>query len=346
MSHPNAAALEAAIGRALGQDPSVQYERTVSGVSGHVYRVVKHNSVFYLRLAERATEHLDVDAEILRRLAGLGVCVPKVTHVEHFDPLLHRSFMVMSEIPGEPLDCARSPEQAAQVAHRAGNDLAVLSQIPLQGFGFIRRDVTPWPPCAEFARYDEFVRSYLPTPWPGYLTDAFTSHELDVLRALVESECARPGVASHLAHGDFDVTAIFQVQGSYTGFIDFGQIRGADRFFDLGHFLLHDRETYGAPLFDHLYAGYSEVIPPQATDRMAIVVSGVLLGLRQLCLWRGFRGRSWHHPTVAARTARIREMLSTNDLRPGHYCGDHAGLSDVSKASRSREYYSKPPSTS
>ena len=273
MSHPDATALEAAIGRALGRDPSVPYERTVSGV-------------------------------------------PKVTYVEHFDPELQGSFMA-----GRAAQLRPFSRTGTQVACRAGRDLAVLSQIPLRGFGFIRRDVTPWPPRAEFARYDEFVRSYLPTPWPGYLTDAFTSYELNVLRALVESECARPSVASHLAHGDFDVTAIFQVEGAYTGFIDFGEIRGADRFFDFGHFLLHDRETYDAPLFEHLYAGYSELIPPQARDRMAIVVSAVLIGLRQLCLWRGFRGRSWHHPLVAARTARIREMLATNDWPPDGIVG-------------------------
>jgi hypothetical protein len=35
--------------------------------------------------------------------------------------------------------------------------------------------------------------------------------------------------------------------------------RGADSCFDLGHFLLHDRETRPAPLFGSFLEGYREV---------------------------------------------------------------------------------------
>jgi len=174
--------------------------------------------------------------------------------------------------------------------------------------------VASWPPCAEFTRYDEFVVSYLPTPWPGYLAEVFTSHELRELRGLVEGERERSAVASHLAHGDFDVTPIFQLEGRYTGLIDFGELRGADTFFDLGHFLLHDQETYAVPLFDDICTGYSEVVPLTTTDRGTISVSGVLWGLRQLCRWMGFRGWPSHHALVAGRTKRIRELLKTNAM--------------------------------
>jgi hypothetical protein len=32
---------------------------------------------------------------------------------------------------------------------------------------FATADMSSWPAQAEFTRWDEFVLSYLPTPWPG-----------------------------------------------------------------------------------------------------------------------------------------------------------------------------------
>ena len=46
------------------------------------------------------------------------------------------------------------------------------------------------------------------------------------------------GGVGRLAHGDLDVTRIFTAAGRYSGIIDFGETRGADRFFDLGQLSL------------------------------------------------------------------------------------------------------------
>ena len=43
--------------------------------------------------------------------------------------------------------------------------------------------------------------------------------------------------------------------------IGFGEIRGTEPLFDLGHFLLHDQEHTPIPLLDDLLAGYGEVVP-------------------------------------------------------------------------------------
>jgi len=91
------------------------------------------------------------------------------------------------------------------------------------------------------------------------------------------------GVAD-LAHGDFDCTHIFEANGSYTGLIDFGEIRGTEPF-DLGHFLLHDGETARWPLFDDLLAGYASVDSAPTLDVAAIVRSALQLGTCQLARW-------------------------------------------------------------
>ncbi len=217
--------------------------------------------------------------------------------------------MVMAATPGEPLNLVSSPELAAEVARLAGRDLALLNQVPARGFGFIRRKDAQWPPSAEFETYGEFVMSFLPRIWPGRLSELFSEWQLDALRNLAELDRMRPGVSSHLAHGDFDVTPIFQLDGAYTGLIDFGEMRGADPFFDLGHFLLHDAETYSRPLFDQVCAGYSEVIGLNAEEHQAIIDSGIMLGLRQLCRWLEVRKWPSEHSLVQRRARRLEDLL-------------------------------------
>src|SRR5436305_1724519 len=65
----------------------------------------------------------------------------------------------------------------------------------------------------------------------------------------------------HLAHGDLDATHIFQHEGGYAGIIDFGEIRGTDPWYDLGHFAMRDGEILPAPLLPWLLEGYGSVAP-------------------------------------------------------------------------------------
>ena len=90
------------------------------------------------------------------------------------------------------------------------------------------------------------------------------------------------GERAWLAHGDLDVTHIYQRDGRYTGIIDFGEIRGADRRYDLGHFHLHDGETLAGLVLPDLLAGYREVapLPPEAERQIRLL--GLLIGLRAL----------------------------------------------------------------
>src|SRR5207249_3536800 len=185
-------------------------------------------------------------------------------------------------------------------------DLALLNQIGVYGFGFVYRRRPGQPLTAPFPAYADFVMSRLPSPWPGQLPGLFTSEELEMLETIVESERLRPVDGAHLAHGDFDVTAIFHLDGLYSGLIDFGEIRGTEPLFDLGHFLLHDGESFRAPLFDHLVAGYQEVQPIPNNLRPGIRTSGILLGLRQLCLWID-RGDFVGSYRVRYRVGRLKE---------------------------------------
>jgi aminoglycoside phosphotransferase (APT) family kinase protein len=277
-----------------------------------VYRVRADGVSYYLRVAEDVGADLRTDAQVLARLAGLDVRVPAVVHVEAEPGDLGRSFLVVAALPGQSLAGHGTDEQACRAARAAGRDAALINSAEVAGFGFLRRDGSPRL-GAELASYADFVVSYLPERWPGWLAGAFTAAELDALQAVVEHERRLPVATAQLAHGDLDVTHIWlDDHGRYAGIIDFGEMRGGDRHFDLGHFLLHDRETRSVPLFEDFLAGYAEAGPLAEDHRELIRRSAILSGLRQLSLWLGpERSDSPASDRARLRAARLRDLLST-----------------------------------
>jgi Ser/Thr protein kinase RdoA (MazF antagonist) len=110
---------------------------------------------------------------------------------------------------------------------------------------------------------------------------------------------------TRLAHGDFDVSHIYQCDGRYTGVIDFGEIRGADRLYDLGHFHLHDGETLPRFVLPDLLAGYREVAPLPPAAEQQIDLLALFIGIDALA-------RNLRHPPSAYRawlSARVRQLL-------------------------------------
>jgi Ser/Thr protein kinase RdoA (MazF antagonist) len=278
-------ALHAMLRPVLG--PELTVARTPAGVGAQVYRVHAAGRVAYVRIAEDDDEDLSVDAALLEHLRALGLRVPEVVHVEPFDQALRRSVLITGEIAGEPLAHCRDQRAARRVAHAAGRELAVLNGVAVQGFGWVRRQPPAWPPRASWRTYAEFVTSSLPDPWPGPLGPLFTVAELERLWALVDRERRRDLAGATLAHGDFDTTAIFQVDGHYSGLIDFGEIRGTEPLFDLGHFHLWEHQRTPLPLWDALLAGYGEVDALPVGHEELVGRSAMLLGLRQLAGWLG-----------------------------------------------------------
>jgi Ser/Thr protein kinase RdoA (MazF antagonist) len=302
------AALGALLRRVLG--PGLRVARTPAGVAAQVYRVQAAERVLYVRIAEEDHEDLSVDAALLEHLRAQGVRVPPVVHAEPFDQALGRSVLVTGEVAGEPLAGCRDQRAARRIAHAAGRELAVLNRVAVQGFGWVQRQPPAWPLRAGLGTYAEFVTSYLPDPWPGPLRGLFTVAELERLWALVDRERHRDLVGAALAHGDFDTTAIFQVDGDYSGLIDLGEVRGTEPLFDLGHYHLWEYQRSPLPLWEALVAGYGEVAALPADYQELVGRSATLLGLRQLARWLGPPRRLGPaHPAVTGRVTRLRQLL-------------------------------------
>jgi aminoglycoside phosphotransferase (APT) family kinase protein len=291
------------IGRASGGRVVVVYRATVDGVR------------YYLRLAEEPGEDLTTDALVLERLRGLDVRVPGVVAASPSTAAFPRSWMIMTEVPGRSIAQGGTDDEARQAAIAAGRDVAVLNSVPVAGFGWLRRDGSEQL-TAELPSYGQFAGSYLPNPWPGRLSELFDRRQLDVLHALAAAEKDRPLRGGQLVHGDLDVTHIYAHAGRYSGIIDFGEMRGADSCFDLGHFLLHDGETRPARLFSSFLRGYLQVSPLADGHCEAIRTSAILLGLRQLSRWLSpERGYSLSRPLVQLRAAELSNLV---EGKPAH----------------------------
>ena len=290
---------------------SVSVEPASPGRLLVVYRLRADGVIYYLRVAEETGQDLTTDAQVLARLAGLGVRVPAVVHAEARPVDLDRSFLIVSAVAGRSLAGHGTDEQARRAVRAAGRDAALINAVEVEGFGWLRRDGLPGL-RAELASYADFVASDLPGRWPGWLAGAFTGGELEALQAVVDQERQRPVPRGHLAHGDFDATHIWlDDHGRYAGIIDFGEMRGADRHFDLGHFLLHDRAARPVPLFEDFLAGYAEAAALAEDHRELIRRSAIISGLRQLSLWLGpGRNDSPASDRARRRAARLRNLLA------------------------------------
>ena len=259
-------------------------ERTQAGGSTQVYRIRRDDAIYYLRFAEQPGESLAAEARVHAQLRERGVRVPAVLYLEHHSDALERSFMVTSEITGRPvLDCPDETCVRATVT-QAGRDLAIINSLPIEGFGWIRRNQTDVTRLqGQFASHSDWVNEHLDADLVAL--DGTMLSPADVLsirRVVYRCPTLLIEDQAQLAHGDFDTTHIYEKDCRYSGIIDFGEIRGAEPLYDLAHFRLHDGERLPYHLLPNLLDGYAQIaeLPPEFERR--ICLSLLLIGIRAL----------------------------------------------------------------
>jgi Ser/Thr protein kinase RdoA (MazF antagonist) len=276
-------ALRDLVGRVFPGGERAIVTRTAQGTTTQVYRIDRGGEFFYLRLAEDREDHFAAEALVHDLLATRGVRVPRVVHYEPFDEALDRSVLVTTEIPGRSLADRPTGVDVRSLLVAAGRDLARINDLAVEGFGWVRRDRPATERLeAELPTHRAFALGVMEEGLAGL--DAFLS-SADVER--VHSTVARHDAwldspRGRLAHGDFDLTHVYHRNGEYAGIIDFGEIRGADRWYDLGHFALHDGERPPAGALSDLLEGYREVAPYAAEDERRIWLWTLLIGMRLL----------------------------------------------------------------
>ncbi|MBA2277805.1 MAG: aminoglycoside phosphotransferase family protein [Chloroflexia bacterium] len=285
-------------------------EPVAAGVSTPVFRVWRDDTVAYLRLAEEPRENRTAEARVHELLMACGVPVPAVVRFEPMAPEVGRSAMLTGELPGAPLAEIGDERAACRTAEAAGRDLARINAVPVRGYGWANAVGSDGALVAAYPTRGDWTAEYIDA------VSVITENRLlpgmeRMLEGAVERWARRAGKATAwLAHGDFDTTHIFTHDAAYTGIIDFGESRGADRLYDLGHFLLHDGERLPYPLFPSLLAGYREasVLPPEAPREIRL--HALVIGVQRLA--RAHRqGRS--DPYRCWLEDRIQRMLSDLD---------------------------------
>ena len=278
-------ALERCVRRALPNCTSLQIDRTEEGVATLVYRVRCSDATYYLRVADTVDESFESEARAHALLRERGVRVPEVVYLERRDEDLERPVMMTTEIAGRDVRHAANDRELSAVVRDAGRQLAILNSVAVEGFGWIRRGGSQHPQLtAPHPTYRSFVLEHLERDLtqlaaPGLLT----TPEIARVREALEAWRSDLDVdRAHLAHGDFDVTAVFADDGCFSGIIDLGEIRGAHELYDLGHFCVHDGEYVPTPLLPLLVEGYADVRPLSTTSLASIQFHGLLIALHAL----------------------------------------------------------------
>jgi aminoglycoside phosphotransferase (APT) family kinase protein len=263
-------------------------DRANSGGSTEVYRVAFDHEIAWLRLAENPGEDWSVEYVVHDRLRAMGARVPDILMFEVAPPELDRSAALTGTIPGIPLSECRDQAIAANVAYAAGEDLARINAIEVSGYGWIDRLQAGEPEIvAEHPARSAWAAEYA-TATDKVIANAILPAALaESLQQVMIDWCEHdPGsVPSHLAHGDFDATHIYVDPGTgeYTGIIDFGEGRGAEIEYDLGHALLHDGELDRPAIFDALARSWSG---GRVDERLAhrIRTQAIAIGMRRLAI--------------------------------------------------------------
>jgi aminoglycoside phosphotransferase (APT) family kinase protein len=252
----------------FGLSSDMAVTRLTDGHSTFVYRVRHGETIWYLRVLPEEGDSFAPEARVHAILRERGVRVPDVVYWEGCNALLQRSVMGTTEIPGHPIDPDLAPDVLRSILIEAGRDLARINSVPVAGFGWIRRDrpVTTMLE-AELPTLRTFVLEAIEARL-AFLTnrELLDAAQTDAVERIIGERSAwLDAPDAVLAHGDFDATHIFHDRGRYSGVIDFGEIRGTDSFYDLGHFFMEN-----LALLPDLLMGYGEItpLPPDAMTRI------------------------------------------------------------------------------
>lgn len=259
-------------------------ERVLSGVSTYVYRIQLGEHTFYLRVLPEQDMSFGVEVHVHSLLRQKEVSVPEVIYFEHHNEVLGMSIMLVKEIPDKNVEDFSSKDQYEDILFNAGKQIAVINQVSVDGFGWIKRVNEQGGTVlrGEKNSLHEFIYECLDRDLfllsENIFTDHFTSQITNTINTGASLLLRHP---SSLIHGDFDDSHIFSHHGKFTGIIDFGEIQGNSPFYDLGHYKLHDGQQRFLG-FNSLSQGYNEIRALSYEDQIEIDLWALWVGVRRL----------------------------------------------------------------
>jgi hypothetical protein len=279
---PDTQEVRALAAHALGDD--IEVNPVDEGVATYVYRIERSGDAFYLRVLPEEGSTVAPEVQVHAILQRSGVQVPEVVYWDDCDRMVARAVMITREIKGRAIGKDKSGTGLPAIVRAAGRDLALVNQVPVDGFGWVRREA---PGDArlqgEVASEREFMLADLELCLHVLQAAVLQKSRVDHIRAVVEKHASLLDAPhASLAHGGFDATHIFSYGGRYTGIIDLGEMRGTGPHYDLGHFRFHDGETLPTPLLSYLLEGYRDMVALCCDADRRIIFDSLPIGVRFL----------------------------------------------------------------
>lgn len=302
-TYENASLINKALRDILPDARITSITRMTAGVSTAIYRVDTASEQYYLRVQPASDASFAAEVEAHHKLVDLGLRVPEAVHFEERNELIQRSVMLTTAIRGKAVGYGAQPPSIREILRDAGRELAIVNQVKVKGFGWVNRVSDTGELCAEYPHLamwlDEHFNGPINALNDSYQNDTNHSTHFDTnhyIKVYDLPESAKERFQQSepcLAHGDFDVTHIYYDDHGYTGIIDFGEIRGAPRFYDLAHFGIENSEH-----LPHLIQGYTEIAPLPDEAQYDIRLMGTLIAARRIgrCV---MQGRQAHTPDIA-----------------------------------------------
>lgn len=268
--------------------------RVPEGISTVVFQIDTPSAQYYLRIMHEQNLSFDSEVEAHEHLHNLGLHVPEVVAFEHQHESLQRSVMLTKAIPGRPIGYTDQPQSIREILLKTGRELAVINQLQIEGFGYINSVLKGHSLTAQYTSPTHWLNEDFREPLEALSASGlFTPPEVDKIFGVLDATKGRYELKpSFLAHGDFDVTHIYYDESGYTGIIDFGDIRGAPKIYDLGHFSIENGH-----LLQYLLEGYVEVLPLDDEAQYDILLTSILIAARRI--GRRIRGRGLYAPDLS-----------------------------------------------
>lgn len=288
----------------------IEIEEVKEGCSTYVYRIKLKESIKYMRLLP---ENTTFASEVLAHKAMERKCikVPQVERYEECESISNCSLMIISEMKGESIHKSRHVENISMLLEEAGKELAVINSIPVKGFGWIKKE-NAMDLEGEHQTFREYFNEYIENDIDKLKYYDFTEKEVeDITRYMKLAEEKLDTKESVLVHGDYDTTHIFHNEGRYNGVIDFGEIRGNNKLYDLASFIGFEQNE---EIYQYLLKGYKSVIALTEEDLFSIELMALSMIFR-------FLGKKYEHRTknhwfklIKKQIERIRKMELSVDL--------------------------------
>lgn len=256
----------------------LRVERIPKGSSTYVYRAVTNTESYYLRfLPEDASFATEV--YVHRTLSDAGISVPKIIGWEHKNELTGLSVMIETEVPGISVEDERPKLNLQEIMRDAGRQLAHIHSITVDGFGWINKNYHD-ALKGEKADFDEYFSEFLNGDLNTLQQYPFSRAErIRITELMMKAQAVLHVENAVLVHGDFDISHIFHAAGRYSGIIDFGEVRGNSRLFDLATFIGFYQDRI---LYSYLLEGYGEVTLLSKKDLYAVELMALFIILRLL----------------------------------------------------------------